>query len=53
MVSTRAGALTGSTSPSPVADRLVKLKNSSSIQVRGRSGSKPVKLPGYQAWQTK
>ena len=41
------------TSPRPVLERVVKLMNSSSIQLRSPFGSTAaVKLPGSIAWQT-
>ena len=46
----RANGLTGTTSDRPVLERFVKLRNSSSSQVRGASGSTAaMKLPGTSA----
>jgi hypothetical protein len=45
--------LTGTTSLRPVLDSVVKLRNSSSVQLRSAPGSiAAVKLPGSIAWQT-
>ena len=49
----RANGLTGATSLRPVLESVVKLRNSSSIQLRSPVGSTAaVKLPGSIAWQT-
>ena len=45
--------LIGTTSPRPVAESVVKLRKSSSIQLRSAAGSTAaVKLPGAIAWHT-
>jgi hypothetical protein len=53
MTSARANGSTGAMSLSPVLVRVVKLRNSNSIHVRGACGrTAAVKLPGSIAWQT-
>jgi hypothetical protein len=53
ITSPRANHLIGTTSLRPVCDRVVKLRNRSSLQVRSGCGSTAaVKLPGSTAWQT-
>jgi hypothetical protein len=44
----------GRISPSPVAERFVKLKDMSSTNVRGSPGKlAPTKLPGNCVWQAR
>jgi hypothetical protein len=54
MTKERACGVIGKTSPSPVPERMEKLKNNISTQVLGDSLlSSAVKLPGYHCWQTR
>ena len=53
VVTARASGLTGITSPMPVLDSSAKLRNISSVQVRGDCGSTAAeKLPGCSACTT-
>lgn len=52
ITSERAAGVSGNMSPRPTPDRVVKLRNSSSVQVRGASASSAaLKLPGTASWQ--
>src|SRR5690606_11641925 len=51
ITSARAAGRTGRMSVSPTPESVLKLRNSSSVQLRGRSGSTAArKLPGKQCW---